>query len=210
MNAGHRRRLDAGAAAAVRSRGRAEGVRGRARQLLDRRADDVLDAAAACAQEQARRRRALPRRCVVCVSGGAPMPLAVLQDFEKTFGVRVLEGYGLSETSPVACFNQLYRPSKPGTVGLPIVSVPRSAIVDDEDRPVATGERGEVVIRGHNVMKGYYKRPRRRPRRCGTAGSTRRHRRARQRRVPLDRRSQEGHADSRRRSMSIRARSKKC
>ncbi len=95
-------------------------------------------------------------RCAV--SGGAPMPMAVLQDFEKTFGVRVLEGYGLSETSPVACFNQLYRPSKPGTVGLPIASC-EIAIFDDEDRPVPRGTRGEVVIRGHNVMKGYYKRP---------------------------------------------------
>ena len=95
-------------------------------------------------------------RC--CVSGGAPMPLAVLQDFEKTFNVRVLEGYGLSETSPVACFNQVFKPSKPGTVGLPIGGC-EIRIVDDEDRPVATGERGEVVIRGHNVMKGYYKQP---------------------------------------------------
>jgi long-chain acyl-CoA synthetase len=95
-------------------------------------------------------------RCAV--SGGAPMPLAVLEDFEKTFGVRILEGYGLSETSPVACFNQLYRPSKPGTVGLPIVACD-IGIVDAEDRLLPTGERGEVVIRGHNVMKGYYKRP---------------------------------------------------
>jgi long-chain acyl-CoA synthetase len=86
------------------------------------------------------------------------MPLAVLEDFEKTFGVRVLEGYGLSETSPVASFNQLYRPSKPGTVGLPVFSC-EIAVVDDEDRRVPAGERGEVVIRGHNVMKGYYKRP---------------------------------------------------
>ena len=95
-------------------------------------------------------------RCVV--SGGAPMPVALLHDFEKTFGVRVLEGYGLSETSPVACFNQLYRPSKPGTVGLPIFSC-EIAIVDDDDRALPSGTRGEVVIRGHNVMKGYYKRP---------------------------------------------------
>jgi len=95
-------------------------------------------------------------RCVV--SGGAPMPVTVLQDFERTFGVRVLEGYGLSETSPVACFNQLYRPSKPGTVGFPVVAC-EVAIVDDGDRPVPAGTRGEVVIRGHNVMKGYYKRP---------------------------------------------------
>jgi long-chain acyl-CoA synthetase len=95
-------------------------------------------------------------RCVV--SGGAPMPLAVLQDFERTFGVPVLEGYGLSETSPVACFNQLHRPQKPGTVGLPVVGT-EIRIVDDEDRPLATGERGEVVIRGPSVMKGYYNRP---------------------------------------------------
>jgi long-chain acyl-CoA synthetase len=95
-------------------------------------------------------------RC--CVSGGAPMPLAVLEDFEKTFHVRVLEGYGLSETSPVACFNQVFKPSKPGTVGLPIGGC-EIRIVDDDDRPVATGGRGEVVIRGHNVMKGYYKQP---------------------------------------------------
>jgi len=92
------------------------------------------------------------------VSGGAPMPPAVLQDFERTFGVPVLEGYGLSETSPVACFNQLHRPCKPGTVGLPIFAC-EVAVVGDDDRPLPTGERGEVVIRGHNVMKGYYKRP---------------------------------------------------
>jgi long-chain acyl-CoA synthetase len=94
----------------------------------------------------------------VCSSGGAPMPVEVLQRFERTFGVRVLEGYGLSETSPVACFNQMHRPSKPGTVGLPIFGVDVRC-VDEEGRPVARGERGEVVIRGPNVMKGYYNRP---------------------------------------------------
>jgi long-chain acyl-CoA synthetase len=94
----------------------------------------------------------------VCASGGAPLPIAVLQDFERTFGVRILEGYGLSETSPVAAFNQVLRPSKPGTVGLPILGC-QIRIVDDNDRPVPAGERGEVVIRGPNIMKGYYKRP---------------------------------------------------
>jgi long-chain acyl-CoA synthetase len=94
----------------------------------------------------------------VCVSGGAPMPIQLLQDFERTFNVRVLEGYGLSETSPVACFNQVFLPSKPGTVGLPVAGC-QVRIVDDRDHPVPAGERGEVVIRGHNVMKGYYKRP---------------------------------------------------
>ncbi len=100
----------------------------------------------------------IARELKICVSGGAPMPIAVLEDFEKLFGVRVLEGYGLSETSPVACFNQVQRPSKPGTVGLPVFGC-EVRIVDDQDQPVPSGERGEIVIRGHNVMKGYYRRP---------------------------------------------------
>lgn len=90
-------------------------------------------------------------------SGGAPMPVELMKQFEEKFGMRVLEGYGLSETSPVACFNHPQRPSKPGTVGLPLVAV-EVACVDENDNPVATGEAGEIVIRGHNVMKGYYKR----------------------------------------------------
>ncbi len=94
----------------------------------------------------------------VCCSGGAPMPVAVMEDFQKTFGVRVLEGYGLSETSPVACFNQVHLPSKPGTVGLPVFGCD-VRVVDDQDQPLPSGERGEIVIRGHNVMKGYYERP---------------------------------------------------
>jgi len=98
-------------------------------------------------------------RCLrVCVSGGAPMPVEVLQRFEKTFGVRVLEGYGLSETAPVVAFNQLHRPTKPGTVGFPVFGVDVRC-VDEEGRPVAVGERGEVVVRGPSVMKGYYNRP---------------------------------------------------
>ena len=98
------------------------------------------------------------RNLRLCVSGGAPMPHDVMRRFEETFGVRVLEGYGLSETSPVASFNQLQRTSKPGTVGLPVFGVDIRC-VDEGDVPVATGERGEVVIRGPNVMKGYYNRP---------------------------------------------------
>lgn len=94
----------------------------------------------------------------VCTSGGAPMPVEVMKAFEAKFGVRVLEGYGLSETSPLACFNHFDRPSKPGTVGQPILGV-EVKCVDDDDREVAPGERGEIVIRGANVMKGYYKRP---------------------------------------------------
>ena len=69
-----------------------------------------------------------------------------------------MEGYGLSETSPLATFNHFERPSKPGTVGQPIFGVEVKCF-DDDDNEVPRGERGEIVIRGTNVMKGYYKRP---------------------------------------------------
>ena len=94
----------------------------------------------------------------LCASGGAPMPVEVLRDFERTFNARVLEGYGLSETAPVAAFNQLQRPSRPGTVGFPVFGV-EIRCVDEHDAAVQAGERGEVVVRGPNVMKGYYDRP---------------------------------------------------
>lgn len=102
--------------------------------------------------------KAVAEHLRLCTSGGAPMPIAVMQEFEATFGVRILEGYGLSETSPVASFNHIELPSKPGTVGQPLFGV-EIQCVDEHDAPVPQGERGEVVIRGHNVMKGYYKRP---------------------------------------------------
>jgi long-chain acyl-CoA synthetase len=95
-------------------------------------------------------------RC--CTSGGAPMPVEVMKAFENKFGVRVFEGYGLSETSPLASFNHFERPSKPGTVGQPIFGV-EIRCFDENDNEVPRGERGEVVIRGTNIMKGYYKRP---------------------------------------------------
>ena len=94
----------------------------------------------------------------VCSSGGAPMPVEVMKEFQERFGVRVMEGYGLSETSPLACFNHFERPSKPGKVGQQIFGV-EVRCFDDNDNEVPRGQRGEVVIRGTNVMKGYYKRP---------------------------------------------------
>jgi long-chain acyl-CoA synthetase len=93
----------------------------------------------------------------LAVSGGAPMPVELMKAFEQTFKVRIIEGYGLSETAPVAAFNHLERPSKPGTVGQPVFGV-QIRCVDDNDEPAPIGTPGEVVIRGHNVMKGYYKR----------------------------------------------------
>jgi long-chain acyl-CoA synthetase len=101
---------------------------------------------------------AIASRLRLCASGGASLPVQVLRDFEARFKVPILEGYGLSETSPVASFNQLDRERKPGSIGWPIWGV-EMAVVDSADEPVAPGERGEIVIRGHNIMKGYYKRP---------------------------------------------------
>jgi long-chain acyl-CoA synthetase len=94
----------------------------------------------------------------LCVSGGAPLPVEVLRGFEDAFGAAILEGYGLSETSPVACFNQLGRERKPGSIGTPIEGV-EMKVFDEDGNEVAPGEVGEVVIRGHNVMKGYWNRP---------------------------------------------------
>jgi long-chain acyl-CoA synthetase len=93
-----------------------------------------------------------------CLAGGAPMPVEVMKAFEDKYAVAVLEGYGLSETSPVASFNMLDRPRKPGSIGYPVWGI-ELCIVDDQDQPVPDGERGEICIRGHNIMKGYLGRP---------------------------------------------------
>lgn len=94
----------------------------------------------------------------IAISGGAAMPVEVMHGFEKEFGVPVLEGYGLSETSPTASFNVIDKPRKPGSIGIPIWGV-EMKVVDDNDQEVPQGEVGEIVIRGHNIMKGYYKKP---------------------------------------------------
>ncbi len=94
----------------------------------------------------------------VCVSGGSAMPVEVLRGFEEAFGCKVLEGYGLSETSPVASFNHPDRDRKPGSIGTPIRGV-QMRVVDDQGRDVPQGEVGEIVIRGDNIMKGYWQRP---------------------------------------------------
>jgi long-chain acyl-CoA synthetase len=93
-----------------------------------------------------------------CVSGGSSMPVEVMHAFNKKYNVTILEGYGLSETSPVASFNQLDREPKPGSIGTPIWGV-EMRCVNPEGQVVPVGDLGEIVIRGHNVMKGYYKRP---------------------------------------------------
>jgi long-chain acyl-CoA synthetase len=94
----------------------------------------------------------------ICITGGASMPVEVLRGFEDAFEAKVMEGYGLSETSPVACSNHPDRERKPGSIGTPIEGV-EMRVVDEDDQPVAQGEVGEVAIRGHNIMKGYWQRP---------------------------------------------------
>jgi long-chain acyl-CoA synthetase len=91
------------------------------------------------------------------VSGGAPMPVTVLREFEAKYGVVVLEGFGLSETSPVATFNHLDCERIPGSVGQPISGV-EVGLMDEAGTLLGDDTDGEIVVRGHNVMKGYYKR----------------------------------------------------
>jgi long-chain acyl-CoA synthetase len=91
-------------------------------------------------------------------SGAAPLPLEIVEPFEAKFGGRLMEGYGLTEASPVVSAHRLSGVRKLGSVGQPIPGV-QVAILDDEDRPVPTGELGEICVRGPNVMLGYYRRP---------------------------------------------------
>jgi long-chain acyl-CoA synthetase len=97
-------------------------------------------------------------RLRLCVSGGASLPVEVLRELESAFGAMILEGYGLSETSPVASFNHRDRERKPGSIGTPIEGV-EFRLIDDAWADVSEGDVGEIAIRGHNVMKGYWNQP---------------------------------------------------
>ncbi|MDQ3087532.1 MAG: long-chain fatty acid--CoA ligase [Acidobacteriota bacterium] len=92
----------------------------------------------------------------LCTAGGSPLPVEVLHGFESKFNVRILEGYGLSETSPIAVFNK-FANARAGSVGFPVWGI-EVRVVDENGADVANGELGEIVIRGHNIMKGYYKK----------------------------------------------------
>lgn len=94
----------------------------------------------------------------LAISGGSSLPVALLHNFEEKFDVRVSEGYGLSEASPVTCFNPLDRERVPGSIGTNIVNVV-NRVVDEFGEDVPVGEVGELIVRGPNVMKGYYKQP---------------------------------------------------
>jgi long-chain acyl-CoA synthetase len=111
--------------------------------------------------EAAARHERLPR-LRLCISGGASLPVAVLERFNAAFSTTIFEGYGLSETSPTATVNQPRFGTRPGTVGHPIwgveVEIARPEL-DDRIELVPAGELGEIVIRGHNVFAGYLGRP---------------------------------------------------
>ena len=92
------------------------------------------------------------------ISGGASLPVEILTGFEKKYRIPILEGYGLSETCPVATFNHLDRTRKPGSTGNPVWGV-EVKILAAEGTSLPVGEVGEVAIRGHNIMKGYYGNP---------------------------------------------------
>ena len=98
----------------------------------------------------------LPLR--VCISGAAPLPVQVLKDFEAKFGIPLIEGYGLSETSPVVTKNPLRGLRKPGSIGLPIPNVEVS-VQDETGRLLGPNVVGEICVRGGNVMRGYWNQP---------------------------------------------------
>ena len=111
--------------------------------------------------EAGRTRSERPARLRCAISGGASLPVAVLNAFEERFGARIHEGYGLTETSPVAAFNAMGAEPRPGTVGTAIWGV-QVRIADPLAAGIellGTGELGEVVIRGHNLFSGYLNRP---------------------------------------------------
>lgn len=93
-----------------------------------------------------------------CITGGASMPVSILRGFEEMFDCAIYEGYGLSETSPVASFNQPGHERKPGTIGFPVRGC-EMRVVDNHGYDVVPGTPGEIAIRGENVMKGYWNRP---------------------------------------------------
>ncbi len=94
----------------------------------------------------------------LCISGGSAMPVEVMRAFESEFECIILEGYGLSETSPVASFNHPDADRRPGTIGTPVRGM-ELRLVDDNGDDVADGAVGEITIRGEGVMKGYWQRP---------------------------------------------------
>ncbi len=101
----------------------------------------------------------IARNMRVAVSGGASLPVEIINQFRERFGVQILEGYGLSETSPVATFSDPEREPRPGSIGVPIWGVEVKLIDADWKTVEGADQVGEIAIRGHNIMKGYLRRP---------------------------------------------------
>ena len=95
----------------------------------------------------------------IAVSGGASLPVEIIRQFKDRFHVQILEGYGLSETSPLATFADRHCEPRPGSIGVPIWGVECQLVDKDWNVVEGTDAIGEIAIRGHNVMKGYYNRP---------------------------------------------------
>ncbi len=101
--------------------------------------------------------KSLPHSLSLCICGGAPMPEGLAASFEKAFKLPLLEGYGMAETSPVITVNHRHQ-AKAGSIGLPIWGT-EVRLRSEDGTLINSGDAGEIVVRGHNVMKGYYKRP---------------------------------------------------
>ena len=101
----------------------------------------------------------IARNMRVAVSGGASLPVEIIKEVRERLGVQILEGYGLSETSPVATFSDPNSEPRPGSIGIGVWGV-EVRLVDERWNTVdGVDEIGEIAIRGHNIMRGYYKRP---------------------------------------------------
>jgi long-chain acyl-CoA synthetase len=94
-----------------------------------------------------------------CISGGAPLPAEVMREFEHRSGCRLVEGYGLTEASPVVAVNPLDLPGKPGSIGLPLEGTRIEIRAPEDGRPLPVGEKGEICVIGPQVMAGYWQRP---------------------------------------------------
>jgi long-chain acyl-CoA synthetase len=101
------------------------------------------------------RKASIPKSLKFCVSGGAPLPLSVLREFAEVFDTRIVEGYGLTETTSSVCCNGVQGEYKEGSIGPPAQGV-EMAIFDDEDNELPVGEVGEIVIRSDTVSPGYW------------------------------------------------------
>ena len=99
-----------------------------------------------------------PRRLKAAIAGGTALHQAVAERWEQVTGTRIAEGYGLTETSPVVTFNPLSGPRRPGSIGIPVPGTD-VRLVDDAGRPVPAGQPGELVVRGPQVMQGYWSQP---------------------------------------------------